>query len=102
MKTLHLTKRVKKTSEQGFLKLNLATLRNVADKIHIGERLCSDLIIHLQLRDTPQAEWSLSMCVLAPTALPDIPDRPRPLELSQTPHNPPPPAYLRSRKEPPG
>jgi hypothetical protein len=95
-RTLHLAKRVRKTSEQGFLKLNLATLRNLADKIHIGERLCLDLIVHLQLRDTPEEEWNVSMRVLAPAALPEIPDQPRPLKISQTPHTPPPPSYLRS------
>src|SRR5258706_11597228 len=95
--TLHLTKRVKKTSERGFLKLKLTTLRNVADKIRIGERLCLNLIIHLQLRDTPTAEWSTAMQLLAPTDLPVIPDAPPRLELSQTPHTPPPPSYLRRK-----
>jgi hypothetical protein len=95
-RTLHLAKRVKKTSEQGFLKLNLATLRNVADKVYFGERRCLDLIIHLQLRDTPVEEWNVSMRALAPAALPEIPDQPRPLEISPIPHTPPPPSYLRS------
>ena len=94
-KTLHLAKRVKKTSEQGFLKLNLATLRNVADKIHIGEKTCLNLIIYLQLRDTPVEEWDVTMKILAPATLPEIPELPRGLVLSPIPHTPPPPAHLR-------
>jgi hypothetical protein len=96
-RALHLAKRVKKTSAQGYLKPNLATLRNIADKIQIGERLCFDLINHLQLRDTPVGEWDVSMCMLSPVALPEIPDQPRPLKPSQVPHTPPLPSYLRKR-----
>jgi hypothetical protein len=97
--TLHLTKRIKKTSKQGFLKLNLATLRNVADKIRRGEKTCLRLIIHLQLRDTPEEKWDVAMRLLSPATLPEIPEQPRVLELGSNPHTPPLPPHLRQSSQ---
>ena len=83
---LYLTKRLgKKTLEQGYVSLQLAELREIADNIHKGVQQCASLRIYLRMRDTPPADLPLHLKMFQLEPLPEKLPVPPPLELSQRP-----------------
>jgi hypothetical protein len=89
---IQLTKRKRKQSvEPGYLRFDLPMLRDIADKIEDGKRRCASLRIYLRQRDTPSAQWSTSMKLIGPEALPDVLATPKPVQLSSHPVPTPPP-----------
>jgi hypothetical protein len=94
---LPLAKRIgKKSPEMGFLYLQLAELRALADKVEQGGSIASDIQIHLLYRDTPEAKrprWLVAFeNVRSP--LPDKLELPMPLTLLDRRRTPPTPAFL--------
>jgi hypothetical protein len=95
---LHLDKRKKQSSsELHYMELDIGTLREAADSIRIGFDCCRELQWYLLCRDIPKPtarRWQIEIAVL-PASLPQIPNPPNTFELSDKPHTPPLPPYLK-------
>jgi hypothetical protein len=85
-KDLHLTKPLsKRSSQRGYMTLDLATLRDVADKIRAGIKHAATLHIYLRCRDWPRASWPRGYEAHASEPLPEKLPIPSSLTLASSP-----------------
>lgn len=85
----------KQQLETKYLALDLTALRGIADRIRIGQIRTSATILYLRYRDIPTDRLPLTLRARAPEPLPEILERPPPLELSDRPENLPEHIFLR-------
>jgi hypothetical protein len=102
--TLHLTMRVGKTSpRQEYIAFPLSRLRDIADKIQIGQIQCVRVRIYLRARGRPDRELPLSWRASLDNEHRSLPEKlrvPRYLKLSPIPPGTPLPEYLRRSSDP--
>jgi hypothetical protein len=101
-KDLHLTKPLnKRSSERGYMTLDLATLRDLADKIRAGIKHAATLHIYLRCRDWPRASWPRGYEAHASEPLPEKLPIPSSLTLASGPGGElkPPPSPKSSRRK---
>ena len=94
---IYLTKRIdKKSPEKLSISLSLPRLRELADAVEIGNKLCLDLNTFLYLRDTPKENWQSWARGIAGLLdpLPQTLSVPSPLEGSALGSIPSKPSYL--------
>jgi len=92
---LSLSKRIgKKTSERGYMSLDLERIRGFADKIEFGKRHCARMVIYLRVRDVGLAHLSSAYRQYEHEPLPNKLDVPETLDLSPSPHPLQAPEYL--------
>jgi hypothetical protein len=82
----HLTKRIsKKNPDQGYMQIELSSLREMADKVAYGTKHCASVVIYLRVRDIPRSQRPRAYQEYEDEPLPGILSIPKPLELSLTP-----------------
>jgi hypothetical protein len=92
---LYIAKRSKKAPKLSYGILDLTRLRKIADQTHAGYEYCFDLSAYLMQRDYVRESLPLYVRALLHDTLPEIPQPPKPLELSDTDHIQKVPVHLR-------
>jgi hypothetical protein len=82
----HLTKRMsKRNPDRGYMEFELATIRDMADKIELGKKHCARLRIYLRVRDVPESQLPPDYKAYVDEPLPERLDLPDSLEISPRP-----------------